>query len=311
MGAMSLLDERIRSVREFNRFFTAVIGVLDEGLLHSPYTLTEARVIFELAQRDATEVVDLRRRLDLDAGYLSRILVRFEADGLVRRERSDDDGRRQVIRLSEAGINAFEMLDARSAAQIADLLSPLADDDQRRVVAAMGTVQDLLGDAPTIPSCLIRPLRPGDLGWVVHRHGALYADEYGLDQTFEALVARVVADYVDNHDPRFDNAWIAEVDGAPVGSIFCVREDDQTAHLRLLLVEPTARGLGIGVRLVDECVQFARNAGYRAMTLWTIDVLTTARRIYQQAGFELVDEEKRHSFGRDLVGQRWRLQLAE
>jgi DNA-binding MarR family transcriptional regulator/GNAT superfamily N-acetyltransferase len=302
--------ERIAAVRAFSRFFTTVIGILDEGLLHSPYSLTEARVVFELAQADRTEVVRLRRALGLDPGYLSRMLTRFESDGLVVRERSDSDARRQVIGLTAAGREVFAMLDSRSTDQVAALLAGLSEADQRRVVESMATVRTILGAQSRDSGFVVRSLRPGDLGWVVHRHGVLYAEEYGWDESFEALVARVVADYVEHFDPRRANAWIAEVAGQPVGSVFCVSGDDNaTAKLRLLLVEPTARGMGIGARLVDECIGFARSAGYRTLTLWTNDVLVTARRIYQRAGFELVTEERHHSFGHDLIGQYWSLDL--
>ncbi len=307
---MPALSERVAAVRSFSRFFTKVIGVLDEGLLDSPYSLTEARVIFELAQADVREVVTLRRALGLDPGYLSRILARFEADGLVVRERSGIDGRRQTVCLTEAGREVFRMLDGRSAGQVSQLLSGLTDSDQKQVVDAMATIESTLAGHQPRPSVALRTLRSGDLGWVVHRHGVLYADEYGWDETFEALVAQIVADYAAAHDPHRENAWIAELDGRPVGCVFCVRGDDEgTAKLRLLLVEPSARGLGIGAKLVDECIRFARNAGYRSITLWTNDVLVAARRIYQQAGFELVKEEKHHSFGHDLVGQYWCLDL--
>lgn len=302
--------DRVAAVRAFSRFFTAVIGVLDEGLLKSPYSLTEARVIFELAQADRTEVVGLRRSLGLDPGYLSRMLARFETDGLVVRERSGSDARRQVIGLTETGRQVFAMLDFRSAEQVGALLGALSEPNQRRVVQAMGTIRAVLGAEPGSRDYGIRSLRPGDLGWVVQRHGALYAEEYGWDDTFEALVARIVGGYVQDRDPRRDTAWIAEVDGQPVGCVFCVHgDDDETAKLRLLLVEPSARGMGIGARLVDECIRFARAAGYRTLTLWTNSVLVAARRIYQRAGFELVEEEKHHSFGHDLVGQYWRLEL--
>lgn len=307
---MTTVADRIAAVREFSRFFTAVIGVLDEGLLRSPYSLTEARVIFELAQSEQTEVVDLRRTLGLDPGYLSRMLSRMEADGLVVRGRSGSDGRRQTIELTAAGRKVFAMLDSRSAEQVGTLLAPLSNRDQHRVVEAMGTIRALLGGERQRTPVSIHALRAGDLGWVVHRHGVLYAQEYGWDETFEALVARIVADYVDGRDPRRENAWLAEVDGRPVGCVFCVRGDDaDTAKLRLLLVEPAARGMGVGSRLVEECIEFARSAGYRMLTLWTNDVLHAARRIYQRAGFELVEEEKHHSFGHDLVGQYWRLAL--
>lgn len=297
--------DRVAAVRWFNRFYTDVIGVLREGLLHTPYSLTEARVIFELAQRQETEVADLRRTLDIDAGYLSRILARFEADGLAQRQRSAADGRRQVIRLTEQGRAAFETLDARSAEEVHALLSQLSEEDQRRLVGAMAVIRDVLEQSRRPDAYVLRPLRPGDLGWVVHRHGVVYAEEYGWDETFESLVARIVADYVDHRDPQRENVWIAEVDGAPAGCVFCVKKDDTVAQLRLLLVEPAARGLGIGARLVEECIRFARRAGYEEIMLWTNDVLEDARRIYERAGFELVEEEKHHSFGHDLVGQNW------
>jgi DNA-binding MarR family transcriptional regulator/GNAT superfamily N-acetyltransferase len=308
---MTVLAERVAAVRSFSRFFTTVIGALDEGLLRSPYSLTEARVIFELAQAEVTEVVALRRTLGLDAGYLSRMLARFEADGLVTREKSGVDARRQTVRLTQGGRTVFRLLDDRSSEQVSLLLAPVPDADQQRVVAAMSTIESALASRSGGSHVTLRGLRPGDLGWVVHRHGVLYADEYGWDETFEGLVAQIVADYVDRLDPHRENAWIAELDGEPVGCVFCVRGDDEgTAKLRLLLVEPSARGHGIGYRLVDECVRFARDAGYQAVTLWTNDVLVAARRIYQRAGFVLVHEERHHSFGQDLVGQYWRLGLS-
>jgi DNA-binding MarR family transcriptional regulator/GNAT superfamily N-acetyltransferase len=309
-AVVTVLSERVAAVRSFSRFFTTVIGILNEGLLQSPYSLTEARVIFELAQANVTEVVALRHTLSLDAGYLSRILARLEADGLVVRGRSGADGRRQTVWLTDAGREVFTTLDARSADQVAGLLGTLPDADQRRIVGAMGTIESTLG-APTPASPVtLRALLPGDLGWVVHRHGALYAGEYGWDETFEALVARIVADYVAERDARRENAWIAECDGLPVGCVFCVGGDDErTAKLRLLLVEPSVRGLGIGRMLVGECIRFAREAGYDAITLWTNDVLTAARHIYQQAGFTLIKQEEHRSFGHDLTGQYWRLEL--
>lgn len=298
-------EDRVATIRAFNRFYTDVIGVLGEGLLDTRYSLTEARVLFELAQRDAAEAADLRRTLHLDAGYLSRILTRFETEGLVTRERSAADGRRQIVRLTEHGHSAFVTLDARSGEETGRLLAPLAEEDQRRLVAAMTTVREVLEGAPRPDAYVLRPPRPGDLGWVVARHGELYAEEYGWDETFEALVARIVADYVDGHDPDRERAWIAEVDGTPAGCVFCVRKEERIAQLRLLLVEPSARGLGIGSRMVEECVRFAARAGYQQLTLWTNDVLDAARRVYERAGFELVDTEPHHSFGQDLVGQHW------
>jgi DNA-binding MarR family transcriptional regulator/GNAT superfamily N-acetyltransferase len=301
----AVVDERVVAVREFNRFYTGAIGVLEEGLLDTPYTLTEARVIFELAQRDATEVADIRQALGIDAGYLSRILSRFQADGLVARERSEIDGRRQVVRLTQAGRAAYRLLDGRSAEQVLALLTRLTDADQRRLLAGMAAIRRAIVGADSADACRLRPLRPGDLGWVVYRHGVLYAEQYGWDHTFEELVARIVTDYVDNRDPERTNAWIAELDGVPAGSVFCGAKDERTAQLRLLLVEPSARGMGVGSRLVDECIGFARRAGYREITLWTFDALADARRIYQRAGFRLVHEEPQHRFGHDMVSQHW------
>jgi DNA-binding MarR family transcriptional regulator/GNAT superfamily N-acetyltransferase len=300
-------DTRVDAVREFNRMYTKVVGALDEGLLHTPYSLTEARVLFELAHRDAVPVSALRQALDLDAGYLSRLLGRFETDRLVHRERSEVDARQQVVRLTAPGREAFALLDARSSEQVRTLLAGVAEDGQRRLVAAMAEIRSQLGARPAPDTVVLRPPRPGELGWVVSRHGTLYAAEYGWDSTFEGLTAGVIADFLAGNDPRCEAAWIAEVRGEPAGSIFCVRKDKNTAKLRLLLVEPAARGHGVGSRLVGECVSFARGAGYRAMELWTVSVLHAARRIYQQAGFQLVTEEQRDMFGQHLTGQTWRL----
>jgi DNA-binding MarR family transcriptional regulator/GNAT superfamily N-acetyltransferase len=298
--------ERVAAVRAFNRFYTHLIGVVSEGLLETPYSLTEARVIFELGQRDVAEVTALRRSLDLDAGYLSRILSRFEADGLIRRERSPDDGRRQVAGLTDRGRTVYHELDGRSGDQIGRILAGLPEDDQRRLVGAMDAIEGILGERRRPAMYVLRAFGPGDFGWVVQRHGALYAAEYGWDATFEALVARVVADHIESRD---GDAWIAEVDGEPAGCVFCVRKSERVAQLRLLLVEPSARGMGIGERLVEECVRYARRSGYDELVLWTNDVLGAARRIYQRAGFELVEEGPHHSFGHDLVEQTWRLKL--
>ena len=304
-------SDRVATVRGFNRFWTNKIGLLRKGLLDTPFSLTEARVLFELAQAPTTELADLRRRLDLDAGYLSRVVRRLKDQGLVTSERSSSDGRRQLLQLTEPGREAFADLDRRSAAEIGSMLDGLTDEGQRRLVAAMETIRQVF-DVPTgRRAYVIRPLRAGDLGWVVHRHGVLYGEEYGWDQTFEALVARIVADYVDNHDPKRHNAWSAEMDGEPVGCVFCVDRAEETAQLRILLVEPKARGLGIGSRLVEECIRFARQTGYRRMVLWTNDVLVSARRIYEAFGFTLEEEEHHHSFGHDLVGQYWSLDLDE
>lgn len=304
------MGDRVSKVRAFNRFYTNVIGALRDDLLHTPYSLTEARVIFELSQHETVDVADLRRGLDIDAGYLSRVLTRFEADGLITRERSTVDGRRQVIGLTDQGRTTFADLDERSATQIQQLLGQFTDENQRRLITSMEVIRDVLQDTPRTEAFVLREPQPGDFGWVVARHGALYAEEYGWDSSFEALVARVVADYIDHRDPRREAAWIAEVDGAPMGCVFCMRKEDDLAQLRLLLVDPRTRGMGVGARLVQECLRFARRSGYQRITLWTNDVLHQARRIYQRAGFELVEQDKHHSFGHDLVGQHWIKDLA-
>jgi DNA-binding MarR family transcriptional regulator/GNAT superfamily N-acetyltransferase len=298
-------DAAVGAVREFNRFYTNVIGLLRGKYLDTPYSLTEARLLFELGQREASEVTDLRRVVDIDPGYLSRILARFESDGLVGRQRSAADGRRQVIRLTGSGQAVVAGLDARSAGQTRDMLAGLRDDEQRHLLEAMRVITGTLTESPQPRGYLLRAPRPGDMGWVVQRNGSLYAAEFGWDDSYEALVARIVADYVDNRDPAAEAAWIAEVDGVQAGCVFCVREDASTARLRLLLVEPWARGLGIGARLVEEVLRFARQAGYTRITLWTNDVLASARRIYQRAGFTLDDESEHRSFGQDLTGQNW------
>jgi DNA-binding MarR family transcriptional regulator/GNAT superfamily N-acetyltransferase len=323
--------DAVAQVRAFNRFYTNVIGLLRGGHLDSPYSLTEVRVLFELAGRETTEAAALRRSLDIDAGYLSRILSRFDGEELITRQRSATDGRAQVIRLTPAGLAAFAELDAKQTEQTAGMLAHLAEPDRRQLLAAMRTIQRVLpgpdsSGPPERPRAyLLRAPRPGDLGWVIQRHGALYAQEYGWDETFEFLVAQIVAGYTKTRDPEREAAWIAEVDGEPVGCVFCMRQDEaaigdlsgtestagrpssaeRTAQLRLLLVEPSARGMGIGGRLVEQCLSFARAAGYTHMTLWTQDCLASARRIYQRAGFQLAAEGRHHSFGHDLVEQTW------
>ena len=305
-----MADDDVAAVREFNRFYTNVLGLLREGLLDTPYSLTEARVIFELARGDQTEAGQLRRWLDIDAGYLSRLLARFESDGIVHRSRSAADARRQVIGLTATGRAVFAKLDALSAGQIRGLLAGLPAGRRAGLLAAMADITQTLDGAPRTETVVLRAPRPGELGWVVQRNGALYAAEYGWDETYEALVARIVADYAARADRAREAAWIAELDGEPVGCVFCMYKSDDVAQLRLLLVEPHARGRGIGERLVADCVAFARRAGYRELVLWTNDVLHAARRIYERAGFELVASQKHHSFGHDLVGQDWRLPLA-
>jgi len=303
-------DQEVAAVREFNRFYTNVLGLLREGLLDTPYSLTEARVIFELAAGGQADAAGLGRSLNINAGYLSRIVARLEASKLISRQRSAADGRRQLIGLTEQGMAAFLMLDDRSSSQIGDLLGRLSGADQRRLASAMATVRGILAGTPRPAGYVLRAPLPGDLGWVIRQHGAVYADEYRWDESFEALVARIVADYANQQDPSREAAWIAEVDGEPAGCVFCVRNSDTTAQLRLLLVDPAARGLGIGARLVAECISFARRAGYAELVLWTNDVLTAARRVYERAGFRLTGTERHHSFGHDLTGQTWRLPLA-
>lgn len=303
-------DERIAAVRRFNRFYTQKIGVLKEGLLESPFSLTQSRVLYELAHRPATTASALARELGLDAGYLSRILRGFETQGLIVRTPSESDARQSSIALTEAGRAAFAPLDRASREEITALLGRLPGPQQRRLVEAMRTIEALLGDPPASrPPYLLRPHRAGDIGWVVHRHAVLYAEEYGWDESFEALVAEVGAEFIKNFDPKRERCWIAEQDGSIVGSVFLVRKTDEIAKLRLLYVEPCARGAGIGRRLVEECLRFAKSVGYRRITLWTNSILLAARRIYETAGFELVASEPHHSFGHDLIGETWERDL--
>jgi DNA-binding MarR family transcriptional regulator len=283
---------------------------LREGYLESPFSLTEVRVLYELAHREETTASEIGGELGLDAGYLSRILRGFEKQGLIHKRPSESDGRRSLLRLTEGGREAFARLDARWRDDVGAMLGGMSIVGQERLVGAMRTIEELLGarPEPEVPY-LLRPHWPGDMGWVVHRHGVLYAIEYGWDERFEALVAEIVANFIQRYDPKLERCWIAERDGEVVGSVFIVKQTEEIAKLRLLLVEPKARGLGIGSRLVEECVRFARQAGYRKITLWTNDVLDAARRIYEAKGFRLVHEEPHHSFGHDLVGQTWELVL--
>jgi DNA-binding MarR family transcriptional regulator/GNAT superfamily N-acetyltransferase len=309
------MTDPVLAVREFSRFYTGVIGLLGDYRLAAPYSLTEARVLYELGQADATDTLDLRTRLALDPGYLSRIVAKLDAAGLVTSERSTVDGRRQVLRLTDAGREVQQDLDARSSQQVAGLLDGAAGTEREALVGALATVRSILSRDPAAPRgpVSLRPLRPGDLGWVVQRHGARYAEEYGFDITFEGLVAQIVGEYgLTGGDPdsgSYQAAWIAELDGEPVGSIFCTRKDEKVAQLRLLLVEPSARGAGVGTALVDECVRFATAAGYREMMLWTNDILHAARRVYQRAGFTLEYEGPKANFGVELTEQVWRRTL--
>ncbi|WP_193371415.1 bifunctional helix-turn-helix transcriptional regulator/GNAT family N-acetyltransferase [Pelagibius marinus] len=307
---MSSLAARVDAVRRFTRFYTLYAGVLHRRLLNSAFSLTEARVIYELAHHETATAAELAGELNLDSGYLSRILKGFEKQGLIARRPSENDGRASLLSLTEAGEAAFAELNARSRAETAAKLERLSEAEQGEVVEAMERIQARLNaKTPRKVPYILRPHRPGDMGWIVHRHAVLYSEEWGWDETFEALVARIAADFLDNFDAKGEHCWIAEMEGEVVGSTFVVRQSDKVAKLRLVYVEPKARGLGIGARMVDEAIRFARRRGYRTLTLWTNDVLVAARRIYEAAGFKLVKEEKHHSFGQDLVGQYWELDL--
>ncbi|HYL22193.1 MAG TPA: helix-turn-helix domain-containing GNAT family N-acetyltransferase [Gemmatimonadales bacterium] len=304
------VDRRIAAVRRFNRFYTRRIGVLQERAYRSPFSLAAVRVLYELAHRTKPTATALAQELALDPGYLSRILRGFERRGLVARTRSETDARQSHLALTTKGRKVFAPLDARSHDDVAALLRALSSAEQARLVDAMGTIERLLGLQPEpTSSYLIRPPEPGDLGWVVYRHGLLYAQEYGYDAEFEALVARIVAQFAQRRDAKRERCWIAEQEGEIVGSVFLVRHSTTVAQLRLLLVEPTARRLGIGRRLVSECVRFARQAGYRKVILWTQSELLAAHRLYEAAGFRLGKRERHHSFGRDLVAETWELAL--
>ena len=307
-AAEASFQHRVAAVRRFSRFYTRAIGALQEGLLQSRFSLTEARVLYELAQLGNVTATDLGRDLDLDPGYLSRILQRFERDGLIVRTQSEADRRQSLLSLTDAGREAFAPLDTGSREAVGALLAPLPEPAQAKLVTAMAQIETLLGTPRAAPYLLRQP-RPGDIGWVVARHAALYAEEYGFDSRFEALVARVAGEFLAQHDPMRERCWIAESDGVNAGSVFLVRESDEIARLRLLIVEPAARGLGIGRRLVTECIGFARNAGYRGITLWTNDVLVAARGIYRQAGFHLVASAPHCDFGPPMVGEDWDLTL--
>jgi DNA-binding MarR family transcriptional regulator/N-acetylglutamate synthase-like GNAT family acetyltransferase len=302
--------QHVEAVRRFSRFYTRRIGVLREGLLDSPFTLTEGRVVYELAHHETTTAAELARELDLDPGYLSRLLKGLEQRGHVLRRPAEADGRQAMLALSEQGEAAFAEINARSRVQVAGLLDPLGAEDQARLVEALATVTQLLGEAPPrrVPY-ILRPHQPGDIGWVIARHGALYAEEYAFDETFEALVAEICANFLKTFDPRRERCWIAERDGQNVGCVFLVRQSDAIAKLRCLLVEPRARGLGIGARLVEECIRFARQKGYQKITLWTNSILLAAICLYERAGFRLIAEEPHQSFGRDLIGQTWELEI--
>lgn len=298
------LYARAEAVRRFNRYYTRQIGVLHEHLLASEYSLTEVRILYELAHRPAIALSDLCRELNLDAGYVSRVVSGFEKNGLVVKTRSAADARVGVLELTDAGRAAFAPLDEASRNEIIGILTQLPEAAQAQLVNAMNEIQNLLSDHAPV-GYVLRDPRPGDMGLVVANQAVVYAREFGWSAEYEALVAEIVAKFIREFDPAHERCWIAEKDGRMVGSVFVVRQDETTAKLRLLYVDGAARGLGIGRRLVEECLRFARQAGYKRMVLWTNSVLTDARRIYEKAGFQLVEEEKHHSFGKDLVGQYW------
>jgi DNA-binding MarR family transcriptional regulator/N-acetylglutamate synthase-like GNAT family acetyltransferase len=303
-------EDRVRAVRRFNRFYTKRLGLLQQGMVGSPFSLAEGRVLYELAHRDRPTASDLGKALDLDAGYLSRLLRGFGRRGLVAASASATDRRQRHLRLTASGRRASDKLDDGSQKAVGTLLRRLTAADQRRLVGAVQTIETLLGDSePGRVPYILRPPEPGDMGWVVQRHGSLYAEEYGYDRHFEGLVASIVGSFVEKFDPARERCWIAERDGETVGSVFLVRKSEHVAKLRLLIVDPGARGLGIGARLVAECVKFARQAGYRKITLWTHSQLHAARHLYREAGFQLVHKQSVHSFGLDLVDETWDLHL--
>ncbi|UCE58457.1 MAG: MarR family transcriptional regulator [Phycisphaerales bacterium] len=303
------IDEMTAAVRSFNRFYTKQIGVLHEGMLQSKFSLAQARVLFELAQRNELTASVLQGDLGLDAGYLSRILRDFESDELIRKERSKSDGRKNILSLTQKGREAFALLDSRSQAQVRGMLEQISKEDADRLISAIQTITDVLGEAPTTLSYILRPHEPGDIGWLTYRHAMLYSQEHGWDESFEALTAEILSEFLRNYDPKRERSWIAEANGEIVGCVFITKGSDTVAKLRLLLVEPKARGLGLGTRLVDECVRFSRRVGYRKITLYTNNVLLAARHIYEKAGFRRVKEWPHHSYGHDLIGEDWELDL--
>lgn len=304
------LQDNVSKIREFNRFYTRKIGVLREELLHSKFSLTESRIIYELANNITKTASDLCKELGLDPGYISRILQRFEDKGIVNRKTSEEDGRTRIIQLTGSGLKEFELLNKRSNEEIEDILNDLPKEDQKQLLTAMNTIERILNrNLKFSEPFFLRSFESGDMGWVVHRHGVLYRDEYGWNEEFEALVAEIVSDFIKNYKPDKERCWIAEMNNEIVGSVFVVKKDDKVAKLRLLLVEPKARGFGLGTKLVEECIKFAKNAGYEKMTLWTNSILVEARHIYKKVGFELVDGEDYHGFGKDLTGETWDLDL--
>lgn len=307
-------DSRIAAVRRFNRFYTRQIGVLRKNFLDSPYSLGEARVLYEIGNGNARTATEIGRTLDLDAGYLSRMLRDFEKRALIRRETSERDARQSHLTLAPRGHKAFALLNRLSQHDIGAMLGKLAPARQTELIAAMNTIERLLGDEDGAkpserPAYIVREPRPGDFGWIVKRNAEIYAEEYGWTAPFEGVCSQIVADFVNKFDPKRERCWIAEMDGENVGSIMLAKDSDDVARVRLLLLDPKARGLGIGARLVDECIRFARRAGYKKITLWTHSVLTAARHIYQKAGFRLTRSERHRSWGRPVVSEYWDLEL--
>jgi DNA-binding MarR family transcriptional regulator/GNAT superfamily N-acetyltransferase len=310
ISSQPAFDQQVAAVRAFNRFYTRKLGVLDQHLLNSPFSLSEARVMYELAHRDDAAAKEIGIELGLDAGYLSRIVQTFDDNGLITRKPLPSDRRQYRLSLTAKGRQAFAKLDRSSHDEVAAMLGQLGAAERARMVNAMGTIARLLAPQPDArPGFLLRSHRPGDIGWVVSRHGAVYAQEYGWDISFEALVAEITAQFIRSFDPSREHCWVAEIDGEPVGSIFLVKASDEVAKLRLLLVEKKARGLGVGRALTDQCIRFARETGYRSITLWTQSILVTARDIYQRAGFVRMATAPHHSFGVDLVGETWDMTL--
>jgi DNA-binding MarR family transcriptional regulator/GNAT superfamily N-acetyltransferase len=314
MTSAGCTQEHIAAVRRFNRFYTRQIGVLRKTYLDSPYSLGEMRVLYEIAHSEAVTAKDIGRALDLDAGYLSRVLRNFERRGLITRKASEEDARQSDLALTARGRQAFDPAEKRSQRDVADMLGSLEPRDQSHLVSAMQTIEKLLGEptsgASGNPAYILRAPRFGDFGWIVSRHAVLYAQEYGWGEPFEGLCAQIVADFVNNYDPKLERCWIAEMNGENVGCVMLVKDEvPGVARVRLLLVDPKARGLKLGTRLVDECVKFARASGYRKMTLWTHSILTAARRTYEKAGFTLTSSEPRHTWGKDVIAEFWDLEL--
>lgn len=304
------LDQRVETLRAFNRFYTRRIGVLEERLLQSDFTLAEARVLYEIASNPRLTATDIGRELFLDLGYLSRILRKFERRGLIERKASSTDGRQSHLRLTAEGRKSFAPLEAKSRESIAGLLKPLTGENQMRLLAAAEIIRSLIGgegEPKKSASVVLRTHRPGDIGWIVHRHGEVYAREYGWDERFEALVAKIAAEFIENFDAARERCWIAEKDGVRAGSVMLVAKSKTVAKIRLLLVEPEARGLGLGKQLTSQCIEFARASGYRKITLWTQSNLRAARQIYLAAGFRLVGTKKHRDFGVPLIGETWEL----